>query len=237
MHEDSFPARQRFSAARLHRAPHRERPPWFSAGDLSYSPPLPRHVDTRVPAASRSPEDDDLVQRSIAGSRDAFGLLVLRHARMVRAICMARIGSRDVEDAVQEVLLRAFRGLPRLQATGSFVAYLGQIARNHCIDRLRTTPKQKPVSLDEVELDPPDPRQPDAADELRAERLDRLRKEIGRLPESQRECLLLFYFEEMSYAQMAESLGLTEAAVNQRLSRARQHLRSVLTTRREGEAS
>jgi RNA polymerase sigma-70 factor (ECF subfamily) len=179
------------------------------------------------------PEDEELVQRSIAGSRDAFGLLVLRHARMVRAICMSRIGSQEVDDAVQEVFLRVFRGLPRLQATASFVAYLGQVARNYCIDRLRTAQKQKPVSLDEVELDPADRRVDEAAESARAERLALLRREIARLPESQRECLLLFYFEEMSYAQMAEALGLTEAAVNQRLSRARQQLRHTLAERRE----
>ena len=168
------------------------------------------------------------MQRSIAGSRDAFGLLVLRHARMVRAVCMARIGSRDVDDAVQEVFLRAFRGLPRLENAASFPSYLGRIARNYCIDRLRTAPRKQPVSLDQIELDPPDQRGASTSSE-QDDRLAALRREIARLPESQRECLLLFYFEEMSYAQMAEALGATEAAVNQRLSRARQSLRNTLT--------
>ncbi len=174
------------------------------------------------------------MQRSVAGSRDAFGLLVLRHARMVRAVCMSRIGSRDVDDAVQEVFLRAYRGLARLAEVASFPAYLGQIARNYCIDRLRTAPKTRSVSLDEVELDPPDTRGEDESPG-KTERLARLRREIARLPESQRECLLLFYFEEMSYAQMANALGVTEAAVNQRLSRARQQLRSSLADRPEEE--
>ncbi|MFO1054044.1 MAG: sigma-70 family RNA polymerase sigma factor [Planctomycetota bacterium] len=189
-----------------------------------------------MPVASRLPEDEELVQRSIAGSRDAFGLLVLRHARLVRAICMARIGSREVDDATQEVFLRAFRGLGRLEDPASFPSYLGRIARNYCIDRLRTAPRHKAVSLDEVELDPVDKRGAEESPEGEDRRMA-LRREIARLPESQRECLLLFYFEEMSYAQMAAALGVTEAAVNQRLSRARLQLRTALADRRGGELS
>ena len=63
--------------------------------------------------------------------------------------------------------------------------------------------------------------------------LERLRREVGRLPETQREVLLLFYFEKMSYARMAAALNLTEAAVNQRLSRARQQLRSAFAVSAE----
>lgn len=146
---------------------------------------------------------------------------------------MARIGTRDADDAVQEVFLRAYRGMGRLQDAGSFPAYLGRIARNYCIDRLRTAPRADPISLDEVELDPADPRQ--KSDTERELLLERLRKEVGRLPESQREVLLLFYFEQMSYAQMAGVLGITEPAVNQRLSRARQQLRTAFAGRTGGD--
>ena len=62
----------------------------------------------------------------------------------------------------------------------------------------------------------------------REERLSKLRQMVGRLPESLREAVLMFYFEKMSYARMAEVLGVTEAAVNQRLSRARRSLRMSL---------
>ncbi len=184
----------------------------------------------------RSPHeaDDDLVRQCLDGSREAFGLLVVRHSRAVRAICMARIGHRDADDAVQEVFLRAYRGLGRLQDPSRFGAFVGQIARNHCTDRLRMAKSAaaRPISLDEIELEPEDPVLPN--DDFQDLRLQSLRREVGRLPESQREVLLLFYFQQMSYAAMAETLGITEAAVNQRLSRARQQLRSVLA--RNGSA-
>jgi RNA polymerase sigma factor (sigma-70 family) len=166
------------------------------------------------------------VRHTLEGSRDAFGTLVLRHSTLVRAICVARIGTGDADDAVQEVFLRAFRGLRRLQDPGSFPAYLGQIARNFCIDRLRTASgKRGQLSLDEVDLELSDAIPPSNDDKELL--LERLRREVGRLPENQREVLLLFYFERMSYADMAAALGVTEAAVNQRLSRARQQLRSA----------
>ena len=137
---------------------------------------------------------------------------------------MSRIGRRDLDDAVQEVFLRAYRGLRRLKDPKSFLSYLGQIARNHCIDRLRAAPRRG-VSLEEVELEPVDPHDPSRDDNGLL--IERLRKEVARLPESQREVLFLFYFQKSSYADMATALGITEAAVNQRLSRARQQLRSA----------
>ncbi len=182
-----------------------------------------------------SPQTTDkaLTQQSVRGSREAFGLLVARHARLVRAICMARLGREELEDAVQEVFLRAFKGLGRLKDDSKFTAYLGQIARNYCVDRLRSTPRPT-LSLSQADLDPPDPSATqDTAKELL---LDRLRREVGRLPESQREVLLLFYFEKMSYAGMAAALGVTEAAVNQRLSRARQQLRASFDSQKERQA-
>lgn len=145
---------------------------------------------------------------------------------MVRAIAMARIGLEDVDDAVQEVFLRAYRGLGRLHDPARFRSYVGRIARNHCVDRMRSRGGPASVSLDEVRHEPEDPRSPDGEDD--AERLAALRREVARLPRSQREVLLLFYFERMSYADMATALGITAAAVNQRLSRARQQLRAAL---------
>jgi RNA polymerase sigma-70 factor (ECF subfamily) len=145
---------------------------------------------------------------------------------------MARIGSREVDDASQEVFLRAFRGLSRLESAANFPAYLGQIARNFCVDHLRSSPRHRTTSLDEVELEVEDPRRGDSHDP--DDRTTRLRREIARLPENQRECLLLFHFEELSYQEIADVLGLTAAAVNQRLSRARARLRSLLADVDEG---
>ncbi len=170
------------------------------------------------------PTDDELVRLSLQGSREAFGLLVSRYARTVRGVLLARVGRhRDLDDMVQDTFLRAFHGLPRLRSERSFPSYLHRIAHNLCIDHIRRRDRQ-PASLDEVDLEP----QAASPSEEGEDRLRRLREGVGRLPEALREAVLLFYFEDMSYARMAEVLGVTEAAVNQRLSRARRKLRASL---------
>jgi RNA polymerase sigma-70 factor (ECF subfamily) len=175
------------------------------------------------------PTDDHLVDLSLQGSREAFGVLVTRYARTVRAVCLARLGHhRDLEDVVQEAFLRAYHGLGRLKDSSRFGHYLHRIARNLCVDRLRRGERDA-VSLDEVDLQPPGPRTPDEKEE----RLRKVRETVGRLPECLREAVLLFYFEKLSYARMAEMLGITEAAINQRLSRARRSLRESLGVQAE----
>ena len=175
-------------------------------------------------AVTPQPADHELVRLSLQGSREAFGLLVTRYARTVRAVCLSRLGHhRDLEDVVQESFLRAYHGLSRLKDSDRFGNYLHRIARNLSVDRLRRVDRNA-VSLDEVDLQPHVLRTPDE----REERLGKLRQMVGRLPECLREAVLMFYFEKMSYARMAEVLGVTEAAVNQRLSRARRSLRMSL---------
>lgn len=174
--------------------------------------------------------DRELVALTLQGARDAFGLLVQRHSRTVRAACVSRTGlHHELDDMVQEVFLRAFHGLNRLKTADSFGSYVHKIAVNLSVDRLRRR-SHRGVSLDEIELDP-------AADTPTSdveEHLGKLRREVGRLPESLREVVLLFYFQDMSYAEMARLLGITEAAVNQRLNRARQRLRDGFGVEQEG---
>ncbi len=181
-----------------------------------------------MPEKAADPSDEALVHSTLAGSREAFGLLVERHAQGVRAICVARLGIRsDLDDIVQETFLRAYRGLARLTSQAAFAGYLLRIAQNLCIDLIRTRHKNA-VSLDAIELEP-------AAREAPAEddRLDKLRRLVGKLPEALREALLLFYFEDLSAAQMATRLGIAETSVHQRLHRARHQLRENFGVGRE----
>ncbi|MBK8095470.1 MAG: RNA polymerase sigma factor [Planctomycetes bacterium] len=189
--------------------------------------------DVKILTAPASDTRDlDLVHQTLDGSREAYGLLVVRYSRSVRATCLARVGwVDDLDDMVQETFLRAFRGLSRLQDPARFAAYVHRIAQNISVDRLRRTGKE-PVALDELELEPE--RQPSAATDIREERLARMRKLVGRLPEALREAVLLFYFEQKSHAEIAAMLEVTEAAVNQRLHRARLHLKQAFG---EGEVT
>lgn len=170
--------------------------------------------------------DQDLVRQSMLGSREAFGLLVVRYSRSVRAVCLARTGRReDLDDLVQEAFLRAFRGLSRLTDPERFGAYLHRIAHNISVDRVRRAGRD-PVPTEDVDFATPEATAHVA--DIREERLERMRQQVGRLPLALREAVLMFYFEQRSMAEIADMLGVTEGAVNQRLHRARQQLKLSL---------
>ncbi len=173
------------------------------------------------------------MKQTLKGSREAFGLLVVRYSRSVRGLCIARLGTRDdLDDLVQESFLRAFKGLARLKKKDRFGAYLHRIARNVCVDWLRR--RRGGVSIDDVPVELHVPS--DGPVDIREERLGHLRSLVGRLPLALREAILMFYFEKQSYQQIAGCLGITEAAVNQRLSRARQQLRTAFAASPEARA-
>lgn len=170
--------------------------------------------------------DAALVQRVMDGARDAFGWLVVRYSRAVRATVLSRLGrTNDLDDLVQEAFLRAYQGLSRLEDPGRFGAFVHRIAHNVSIDRLRRSGRE-PEPLEDVDLSVPQPAT--AVADVREERLERLRRHVAQLPGTLREAVLLFYFEQKSSAEIGALLSITEAAVQQRLHRARQHLKSVL---------
>jgi RNA polymerase sigma factor (sigma-70 family) len=178
-------------------------------------------LQTELPAATR-------------GSQEAYGRIVHACQNTVTAIALAI--TRDVqasEDIAQEAFLRAWQQLDRLKNSASFLPWLRQITRNLARDWLRAQ-HGRPMSGDVAEIaigmaaDPgPTP----------AERLLQTEEEIvateiiSSLPEDSRETLLLFYREGQSSQQVADLLGLSDAAVRKRLSRARAMVRDELLQR------
>jgi len=169
--------------------------------------------------------DAALVQQVVGGVRDAFGWLVVRHSRAVRATVLSRLGrTNDLDDLVQEAFLRAYQGLSRLEDPGRFGAFVHRIAHNVSIDRLRRSGRE-PEPLEDVDLSVPVATA--AVADVREERLEQLRRHVAQMPATLREAVLLFYFEQKSTAEIGDVLAISEAAVQQRLHRARQHLKSV----------
>jgi len=178
-------------------------------------------LQTELPAATR-------------GSQEAYGRIVHACQNTVTAIALAI--TRDVqasEDIAQEAFLKAWQQLDRLKNSASFLPWLRQITRNLARDWLRAQ-HGRPMSGDVAEIaigmaaDPgPTP----------AERLLQTEEEIvateiiSSLPEDSRETLLLFYREGQSSQQVADLLGLSDAAVRKRLSRARAMVRDELLQR------
>src|SRR5262245_20247561 len=176
--------------------------------------------------------DGELVRQTLAGRSQAFEELVRRWAGRLVALCHARIGRPDLaEDLAQESLLRAFRALATLSDQDKFGSWLCGIAVRTCLDWLKSKQRtQVPFSTLSRERDV-DGLLSDGTPEPRLDREDehrRLLTEVEALPEECREVIMLYYYEDVTYRDQAEQLGVSSATVNARLTRARNLLRERL---------
>jgi RNA polymerase sigma factor (sigma-70 family) len=168
------------------------------------------------------------------GDREAYGRIVAACQNSITAIALAIV--RDVpasEDIAQEAFLSAWQNLRRLQNPASFMPWLRQITRNLARDHLRARKRlpSEVADADEVIQAAADP-QPDPLGQLAGQEREAVAAElISALPDDSREVLLLYYREGQSSQQVASLLGLSDAAVRKRLSRARQSVRTDLLAR------
>ncbi|WP_202845606.1 RNA polymerase sigma factor [Luteimonas saliphila] len=171
---------------------------------------------------------------AVRGDRDAYGRIVVASQNVVTAVALAI--TRDVptsEDIAQEAFLSAWHHLPRLKNPSSFLPWLRQITRNLAHDHLRGR-RNRMLDGEVAELAIQHAADPDGCpmqQALDAERDAVAADLISELPEDSREALLLYYREGQSSKQVAMLLGLSDAAVRKRLSRARQSVREDLLTR------
>ena len=176
------------------------------------------------------------VEAAQHGDQTAFTRLVESTCVLVSSIALATVRDPDLSrDIAQDVFLWAWHDIRKLRQPSSFLPWLRQITRNRAHQVVRSLRRQSrrigdnhSSELLEAVADP----RPDAGHQLIAEERRRLVAEtIDRLPKETREVITLFYREGQSVAQVATLLDMSEAAVRQRLSRARQRLRDELLTR------
>jgi RNA polymerase sigma-70 factor (ECF subfamily) len=156
------------------------------------------------------------------GSGERAEELFRRYARPVYAFCYSRLGDRqDAEDALQSTFLNAFRALERGVVPYAEAAWLFKIAQNVCLSGRRTAVRRR-------RLEAPAPLADDVAS---AERdvavLVDLTGALHRLPPRQQHALVLREWQGLEYAEIADRLGLTHAAVETLLHRARRTLRAA----------
>lgn len=168
------------------------------------------------------------------GDRDAYGRIVAGCQSTVSSIALAIV--RDVpasEDIAQEAFLSAWQNLRKLSNPASFLPWLRQITRNLARDHLRAqyhraNPAGDVEALIAAVADP----DPCPAEHLANAQEEAVAAEvIDALPEESREVLLLYYREGQSSKQVAALLGMQDAAVRKRLSRARLAIREELLAR------
>lgn len=172
--------------------------------------------------------DGDLVRQTLAWRAAAYEELVRRWAPRLVAVCRARVGRRAAaEDLAQEALLRGFDRLHSLADLDKFGPWLRAIAVRACLDWLKARGRAE-VPFSALACDPDglavagDDAEPDLD---RADELNKLAALVATLPEECREVLLLFYYQEQTYQEIAHTLGVSPATVNLRLAKARAMLR------------
>jgi RNA polymerase sigma-70 factor (ECF subfamily) len=187
--------------------------------------------------------DGEWVRQSLSGRTDAFERLVRQWAPRVLAVCHARVGRADAaEELAQEAMFRAYKALPTIADPDKFGAWLCGIAVRVCLDWLKSS-RRSAVSFsalgdDSTPSSIPDPR-PSARDGalFEEEQRQRLMEEVNLLPEKHREVLMLYYYNDCTYAQLAEMLDVSAATINARLTQARMMLRQRLSATGPNSAS
>ncbi len=176
---------------------------------------------------------DEILERCLLGDELAWEGLVRRTQPRIYAIALHYV--RDPEEAsdlAQEVFIKIYRNLDRVETGDRFLPWMIRIARNASIDRLRRIRTRPPARDRVVDQDvqlPVD--RPSPEDSWNADRRKRLvYQAMGRLSEQNREILLLKEIQELKLTEIARILGLPVGTVKSRASRARLALaRSVLS--------
>jgi RNA polymerase sigma-70 factor (ECF subfamily) len=181
-------------------------------------------------SAPGMPETTEAVARARAGDADAWGELYRDFAPAIFRFCRRALPTReDAEDATMDIFTKLRDKLSQYDETRSFSAWLYRVAANHCWDILRRRKIRQDKETDDVEnvpLEHPDPNQLDRLIEQKTS--EEVRQALHKLGARARMALVLRYYSDMSYDEIADELGVRRAFVGVVLLRARHELRLAL---------
>lgn len=179
-------------------------------------------------------DDADLMAEVARGDTAAFQQLIERHQALVIGTVGRMLGNNsDVEDVAQQVFIRVWKSAPRYRPAAKFTTWLLTITRNLVFNEARRRKRHPGDLLDvhegeeAIALADSAGRKPD--EQLLEDELQRaIEGAIRALPEKQRMAVVLRRYQEKSYEEIAEVLGLSLPAVKSLLFRARTELRAAL---------
>ncbi|MBW4439479.1 MAG: sigma-70 family RNA polymerase sigma factor [Pleurocapsa minor GSE-CHR-MK-17-07R] len=191
-------------------------------------------MDGRPQTMQQDPVILAWVEQALNGDQDAFAELLYTYQDAVYNLCYRMLYDRaEAEDATQEAFLRAYLNLSRYDTARSFKTWVLTIASNYCIDRIRRR-RMHTLSIDADEddgapaLQIADDRPEPEAVVARGEQSRALQKLLATLPPEYRAAVVLRYWYDYSYVEIAGILDTTESAIKSRLFRARQMLADKL---------
>ena len=184
-----------------------------------------------------------LAVKSQKGDREAFGTLVENFQKRIYSFCYQFFRDRDIAtEMTQETFLRAYRYINKYDPKKKFSTWLYSIAKNICIDEKRKMDRSRAVSIDDANpasiLSSQQSQHLKDPSQISMQVEDRmlLEKAITQLPEKYRAAIILCYFQELSYQEIAEVLGLNLNLVKVRIFRAKKQLLEILKEKQDGYA-
>lgn len=179
--------------------------------------------------------DGELVALAVAGQREAFDELIVRHFDAVFAVAWSRLSDDDrAQDLAQEVFLRAWLNIGTVRQATSLRAWLCQLARNLAINWLRDGTRRsnlvRMVPMDDEVANRVADATPSAAERLGSDEAEgNLKAALDRLSPSDRELVLMHFMEQLSQRDIARRLGVHHTTIGRRLEGVMAHLRRLLS--------
>jgi RNA polymerase sigma-70 factor (ECF subfamily) len=170
----------------------------------------------------------DHIEQVLKGNLHAFEALINAHKTMVFSIALRFAkNEQDAEELTQDVFLRAYENLASFKGHSKFSTWLYKIAFNWCVNKTRTKRIYEPVTYQEHHM-----KMDTSLNGLelleREERAALVQKALSELNETDSIVLILFYFEELSIAEIAETLSFSQANIKVKLLRARQRILELI---------
>jgi RNA polymerase sigma-70 factor (ECF subfamily) len=175
-------------------------------------------------------EPTELIAQARTGDTQAWGDLYREYAPAIFRFCRRAMPTReDAEDATMEIFMKLRDKLVQYDASRSFTAWLYKIAANHCWDMLRRKKARHDKDMDDITEVPLECPEPNQLEKLIEERTgEEVRRALDKLGLRARMALVMRYYSDMSYDEIAEALGVRRQFVGVVLLRARHELRQAL---------
>jgi RNA polymerase sigma-70 factor (ECF subfamily) len=175
---------------------------------------------------------------ALKGDQEAFTQLVIAYQNPIYNLCYRMLGTpTDAEDAAQETFLRAYTRLDTFDSSRKFSSWILSIASHYCVDRLRRRRGVGP-SMEEImswRWIPDDNPRPEEH-VLRGEERETVQRILDQLPEQYRLVIIMRYWYDLSYEEIAEMTDSTVSAIKSRLHRARQMIVTIQGGTRAADA-
>jgi RNA polymerase sigma-70 factor (ECF subfamily) len=167
----------------------------------------------------------ELLEKSRQGDIDSWGKIVTRYKQAVFGVALHILGRpADAEDAAQDAFIRAYQSLHTFDMERKFSTWIFTVTANICKNKLRRDKFFSPLKHISKVVGGEDPAKTAARDE----RHQLLRAALQELDESYRMPLVLRFYQDMDYKEIAEVLSLPEGTVKTRLHRGKLELKKIL---------